>query len=78
MKGSLEEIDVQSAKNKLILSFRTLVRIKEFEKLTVAEICEHANVSRKTFYTHFKDKNDMIEQNVLRSITQPFKEMRRL
>jgi AcrR family transcriptional regulator len=75
---SIEEIDVRSAKNKLILSFRKLVIMKEFEKLTVAEICEHANVSRKTFYTHFKDKNDMIEQNVLHSITQPFKEMRKL
>ncbi|MGG3942097.1 TetR/AcrR family transcriptional regulator [Peribacillus psychrosaccharolyticus] len=78
MKGSLEEIDVQSAKDKLILSFRQLVIIKEFEKLTVAEICEKANVSRKTFYTHFKDKNDIIEQIVLHSISQPFKEMRML
>ena len=75
---SLEDIAVQSAKNKLILSFRQLVIMKEFEKLTVAEICEKANVSRKTFYTHFKDKNDIIEQIVLHSLSQPFKEMRKL
>ena len=78
MKDSLEDIAVQSAKNKLILSFRQLVIMKEFEKLTVAEICEQANVSRKTFYTHFKDKNDIIEQIVLHSLSQPFKEMRKL
>lgn len=78
MKDSLEDIAVQSAKNKLILSFRQLVTMKEFEKLTVAEICEQANVSRKTFYTHFKDKNDIIEQIVLHSLSQPFKEMRKL
>ena len=75
---SNEEIEIQSAREKLIIGFRHLVMKKNFEKLTVAEICEHANVSRKTFYTYFKDKNDIIEQIVRHSLTQPFAELRKL
>ena len=75
---STEEADIQSAKEKLIIGFRKLVLKKNFEKLTVAEICEQANVSRKTFYTYFKDKNDIIEQIVRHSLTQPFAELRKL
>jgi len=60
------------------MGFRHLVLKKNFEKLTVAEICEQANVSRKTFYTYFKDKNDIIEQIVRHSLTQPFAELRKL
>lgn len=76
--NSTEETDIQSAKEKLIIGFRQLVLKKNFEKLTVAEICEQANVSRKTFYTYFKDKNDIIEQIVRHSLTQPFAELRKL
>ncbi len=75
---STGETDIQSAKEKLIIGFRHLVLKKNFEKLTVAEICEQANVSRKTFYTYFKDKNDIIEQIVRHSLTQPFAELRKL
>jgi AcrR family transcriptional regulator len=75
---SIQEYEVQSAKKKIIVEFRKLVIIKDFDRITVAEICENAEVSRKTFYTYFKDKNDIIEQIFLYSITQPFKEFRRL
>lgn len=78
MKDSMKEREGYSAKNKLILGFRKLVAIKDFEKLTVAEICEYANVSRKTFYNYFKDKNDIVERIVFYSITQPFRELRKL
>ena len=73
-----QDMDIQSAKDKLIKGFRNLVITKNFERLTVAEICEQANVSRKTFYTYFKDKNDIIEQIVWHSLTQPFEELRKL
>ncbi|KMY44351.1 hypothetical protein AC622_08900 [Bacillus sp. FJAT-27916] len=73
-----QEIETQSAKEKLITGFRDLVLKKNFEKLTVAEICEQANVSRKTFYTYFKDKNDIMEQIIWHSLSQPFAELRKL
>lgn len=76
--GSKQENEMQTAKKKIILVFRKLVSMKDFDKITVAEICESAYVSRKTFYTYFKDKNDIIEQIFLYSITQPFREFREL
>lgn len=73
-----QALETQSAKEKIINNFRQLVMTKDFEKLTVAQICEHADVSRKTFYKYFQDKYDVIEQIVLINITQPFVELKRL
>lgn len=67
-----------AAEDKLIAGFRSLVIRRGFEKLTVSQICEHANVSRKTFYTYFRDKNDVIEHIVSKSLTEPFEELRKL
>ena len=75
---SVQKNEMQIAKKKIILEFRKLVIKKDFDRITVGEICEHAQVSRKTFYTYFKDKNDIIEQIFLQSITQPFREFREL
>lgn len=35
---------------------------KEFEKITVREICELADVNRTTFYAHFIDMQDMLDK----------------
>ncbi|MCL2106771.1 MAG: TetR/AcrR family transcriptional regulator [Oscillospiraceae bacterium] len=32
-----------------------LMKAKPFEKITVKELCERANVNRSTFYTHYED-----------------------
>lgn len=34
---------------------------KPFEKITVTELCEEAATSRITFYTHYSDKYDLLE-----------------
>jgi AcrR family transcriptional regulator len=36
-----------------------LVNEKDYEQISVEEIAERANVSRATFYLHFKDKDDL-------------------
>lgn len=38
-----------------------LMKEKEFEKITVKSICERAGVNRGTFYSHYTDIYDMIE-----------------
>ena len=43
----------------LFESLRELGRITPFNKLTVKDVCEHAGVSKRTFYNHFRDKYDL-------------------
>lgn len=39
-----------------------LMNVSPFEKITVRSLCEKAKVNRSTFYAHYKDIFDMIEQ----------------
>lgn len=42
----------------------TLVREKVYDRITVAEILERANIGRSTFYTHFRDKDDLLSSSI--------------
>ncbi|OCS84901.1 TetR/AcrR family transcriptional regulator [Caryophanon tenue] len=63
---------------KIMRCFHKLVMEKDFTKLTVAEICEATQVSRKTFYKYFKDKNDVVEQMLIKEIIVPMENLREL
>jgi AcrR family transcriptional regulator len=63
---------------KVMNGFYQLVKKKDFIKLTVTEICEAAGVSRKTFYKYFKDKNDIIEQILIKDLVLPTEKLREL
>ena len=41
-----------------------LIRRKVFDTITVKEVVSLANVSRSTFYTHYRDKNDLFLSDV--------------
>jgi AcrR family transcriptional regulator len=48
-----------------------LAREKPYALIAVKEILDRANVGRSTFYTHFRDKDDLLESSIyemLRSI----------
>ncbi|MEF2292550.1 TetR/AcrR family transcriptional regulator [Virgibacillus dokdonensis] len=48
---------------KLIMdSFITLSNKKEFKDITVTDITNEATINRATFYYHFEDKFDLLEQ----------------
>ncbi len=49
---------VSSIKKALI----SLIRTKKISEIKVIDICNKANVSRSTFYLHFADINDLIDQ----------------
>ena len=44
----------------LIRALHALIMEKNYERVTVQDILERANVGRTTFYTHFLDKDDLL------------------
>src|SRR5574344_656791 len=45
--------------------FKALARLlkeKDFERITVSEIIREADITRKTFYNHYQDKIDLVQE----------------
>lgn len=43
-------------------SLIAILKTKPISAITVKEICERADINRSTFYTHYKDQFDLLEQ----------------
>ncbi len=43
-------------------SFINLLEKKSISQITVKEICEHADINRATFYSHYTDVYDLLKQ----------------
>lgn len=58
----MENLDlrIQKTYKSLIKNFEGLLNEKEFEKISVTEICDAAMIRRPTFYQHFLDKYDFL------------------
>lgn len=50
----------QLTKNAILESFMTLLTRKNLDEITIGEITQSIGLSRKTFYYHFVDINDLI------------------
>lgn len=48
----------------------TLMKEKSYNDITVKELCEAADINRGTFYLHYKDIDDMVEQIEQEILTQ--------
>ena len=48
-------------KRVLAQTFKEIVRKESFEKVSVSDICDACQVSRKTFYYHFQDKYALMQ-----------------
>lgn len=46
---------------KIYISLIELLKIYDYEKLTITQICQHAHISRQTFYTYYQNKDDVIK-----------------
>ncbi|MGD9605469.1 MAG: TetR/AcrR family transcriptional regulator [Bacilli bacterium] len=57
-------MDRRIKKTQILLkeTLTTLIEQKELRNITVSELCELANINRGTFYLHYLDIYDMIEQ----------------
>lgn len=51
-----EDARIKKTRSRLISTFRVLLAQKNFEDITVNEICAISDVRRATFYKHFADK----------------------
>ncbi len=47
-------------KNNLKSTLITMLKEKPFEQITVKELCDRAQTSRITFYTHYSDKCELV------------------
>ena len=50
---------VQRTRNALGDAFIALIQERKFETITVQHVLDRADVGRSTFYSHYRDKNDL-------------------
>ena len=55
-----EDLRVQKTKAALFRAFYELLAEKNFDDITVNELCDRATVRRATFYKHYRDKQDFL------------------
>lgn len=56
-----KDIRVQKTKKNIEDAFLYLIKEKSFTEITIKDICDNAMISRSTFYSHYKDKYDLLE-----------------
>ena len=57
----LEDKRIKKTKRYLKQTLMDLLTKKTFDQITVKEICDKSEISRVTFYTHYNDKYDLVE-----------------
>jgi AcrR family transcriptional regulator len=62
MTGKALDKRVQSTRQALHEALTALILEKRYDKITVQNIIDRANVSRSTFYAHFLDKEDLLRK----------------
>lgn len=58
-KGAMDR-RIQKTTNLLREALVSLIAEKPYDSIVVKEILDRANVGRSTFYTHFRDKDDLL------------------
>ncbi len=62
----MEKNDLRVIKTKNILysTLLELMKEKQFEEIKVSDICSHALINRSTFYSHYNDKYELLEEYI--------------
>jgi hypothetical protein len=58
--GKRTDRRVERSQKLLRDALRSLVSEKDYDEIAVQEIIDRANVGRSTFYTHFRDKDELL------------------
>lgn len=56
-----DDLRVFKTQKALLLAMSRLLKIRNFNQITVNNLCEEAMISRTTFYSHYKDKYDLLK-----------------
>ena len=55
---------IEKTRGLLHEALASLIREKPYDSIVVKEILDRANVGRSTFYTHFRDKDDLLVSSI--------------
>lgn len=51
----------KTTRDQLLHAFFDLLESKSYEEIKIVDICDKAHLSRKTFYTYFENKEDLLD-----------------
>lgn len=57
-----EDLRFLKTKNKLYHALGELMKESSFDKITVSDIVRESGITRKTFYNHYQDKIDLVQE----------------
>lgn len=60
----LDDRRVARTRDALLTAFREIVFADGYEKVTIRDVAERANVGRSTFYDHFAGKEDLLRDSM--------------
>lgn len=66
MLDTVKREDPRIARTRQLIldAFKSLVHSREFESITISDITSRATINRATFYSHFKDKDDLVRKSI--------------
>ena len=64
-------VRADGAAARIMAAFEELLRETDYDKITVADICRRAGVSRKTLYTYFEGKEGVLRRIVYEDVAVP-------
>lgn len=73
-KGSKSE----QTRKRIEYTYLNLISEKKWDRITVKELCSHANITRGTFYQYYDDIYELMEQiqdSLLQEISKKYKEL---
>lgn len=57
-----EDLRIQKTIESIYRAFEQLICEKDYEKISVTELCARAKISKKTFYVYYTDLNDLLAE----------------
>lgn len=70
MEAAVSESSI--TKKIIATGFKELMQKKPFEKITISDIANVCGINRQTFYYHFQDKYDLLNQIFCNEVIYPF------